>query len=76
MLKHQGKLFSCTMDGCDRMFSIKANMQQHGKEIHEVENATKGSQQFICKEEGCNKAFKYASMLKKHEEPCFYAEEA
>ncbi|PVH65511.1 hypothetical protein PAHAL_1G011300 [Panicum hallii] len=68
MLKHQGKLFGCTVDGCDRRFSIKANMQRHVKEFHEDENVTKSNQQFICKEEGCNKAFKYFSKLKKHEE--------
>ncbi|RLM78570.1 zinc finger X-linked protein ZXDA-like isoform X1 [Panicum miliaceum] len=68
MLKHQGKLFGCTVDGCDRRFSIKANMQRHVKEFHEDENVTKSNQQFICKEEGCNKAFKYLSKLKKHEE--------
>jgi len=75
MLKHQGKLFGCTVDGCDRRFSIKANMQRHVKEFHDDvkefhddENVTKSNQQFICKEEGCNKAFKYLSKLKKHEE--------
>ncbi|XP_066359919.1 pentatricopeptide repeat-containing protein At1g09190-like [Miscanthus floridulus] len=68
MLKHEGKLFSCTVDGCDRRFSMKANMQRHVKEIHEDENANKSNQQFICKEEGCNKVFRYSSKLKKHEE--------
>ena len=68
MLKHEGKLFSCTVDGCDRRFSMKANMQRHVKEIHEDENVCKSNQQFICKEEGCNKIFKYSSKLKKHEE--------
>jgi hypothetical protein len=68
MLKHQGKLFTCSMDGCGRKFSIKANMQRHVKEIHEDETATKSNRQFVCKEEGCNKVFKYASKMKKHEE--------
>ncbi|TVU01854.1 hypothetical protein EJB05_52668 [Eragrostis curvula] len=68
MLTHQGKLFSCTVDGCDRRFSIKANMQRHIKEIHEDENTAKSNQQCVCKEEGCNKSFKYLSKLKKHEE--------
>lgn len=68
MLTHQGKLFSCTVDGCDKRFSIKANMQRHIKEIHEDENAAKSNQQFVCQEEGCNKSFKYFSKLKKHEE--------
>ncbi|PNT65728.1 transcription factor IIIA isoform X2 [Brachypodium distachyon] len=68
MLKHEGKLFTCPMEGCDKRFSIKANVQRHVKEMHEVENDTKSNQQFVCKEEGCNKAFKYASKLKKHEE--------
>lgn len=68
MLTHQGKLFSCIMDGCDRRFSIKANMLRHVKEIHEDGNAAKCNQHFVCKEEGCNKSFKYSSKLKKHEE--------
>jgi uncharacterized Zn-finger protein len=68
MLKHEGKLFGCTVDGCDKRFSIKANMQRHSKVLHEDETVTKSSQEFICKEEGCNKVFKYLSKLRKHEE--------
>jgi general transcription factor IIIA len=72
MLTHQDK-FNCTVEGCDRRFSIKANMQRHIKEMHEVENAAKNHQQFVCQEDGCNKSFKYASRLKKHEESAWYA---
>lgn len=68
MLSHEGKLFSCTVNGCDKRFSVKANMQRHVKEIHEDGNFSKSNRQFICKEEGCNKVFKYSSKLKKHEE--------
>jgi general transcription factor IIIA len=68
MLTHQDKLFNCTVEGCDRRFSIKANMQRHIKEMHEDGNAAKNHQEFVCQEDGCNKSFKYASRLKKHEE--------
>jgi uncharacterized Zn-finger protein len=70
MLKHQGKLFTCPLEGCGKRFKFKANVQRHVKEMHEHEdqNVTKSTQQCVCEEEGCNKVFKYASRLKKHEE--------
>jgi uncharacterized Zn-finger protein len=71
MLKHQGKLFTCPLEGCGKRFNFKANVQRHVKEMHEHEDkkVTKSTQKVVvCEEEGCNKTFKYASQLKKHEE--------
>nr|CAB3445306.1 unnamed protein product [Digitaria exilis]CAB3448563.1 unnamed protein product [Digitaria exilis] len=66
MLKHQGKLFGCTVDGCGSRFSIKANLQRHVKEFHDEENVTKSNQQFICKEDGCGMRFSIKANMQRH----------
>lgn len=73
LLQHQGKLFSCPVEGCNRKFAYKGNIKRHIKDIHEDEEGSsssdsQGQTQHVCQESGCGKVFKYASKLKKHEE--------
>lgn len=56
------------MEGCNRKFSIKGNIQRHVQEFHEDGPQCGGKEEFICPEANCGKAFKYASKLQKHEE--------
>ncbi|KAF6161679.1 hypothetical protein GIB67_033172 [Kingdonia uniflora] len=69
LLQHQGKLFTCTVENCNRRFAYLANMKRHVIECHEEEESSSSvKKQHVCQEEGCGKAFKYASRLRKHEE--------
>ncbi|GMI91883.1 transcription factor IIIA [Hibiscus trionum] len=70
-LQHQGKLFSCTIQNCNKEFAFQGNMKRHVKEFHAEDSPSPdaGSQkQYICQEVGCGKVFKFASKLRKHED--------
>lgn len=56
------------MEGCNRKFNIKGNLQRHVQEIHKDGSPCESKKEFICPEVNCGKTFKYASKLKKHEE--------
>ncbi|RXH73677.1 hypothetical protein DVH24_016499 [Malus domestica] len=54
LLQHQGKLFKCPVENCNRNLFSKLMV---------------GAQkQHVCQEIGCGKEFRYASRLRKHEE--------
>ncbi|KAJ3679438.1 hypothetical protein LUZ60_017449 [Juncus effusus] len=77
LITHQGKIFSCSIEGCKSKFGIKANMKRHLIELHD-DNSEEGinarkedekeEKRFVCRELGCGKAFRFASKLKKHEQ--------
>lgn len=56
------------MEGCNRKFTIKGNIQRHVQEMHKDGSPCESKKEFICPEENCGKTFKYASKLQKHEE--------
>ena len=66
-MKHEGKLFECTFEGCKQNFTLQGNMTRHVKEFHN-ESASAEVKQHVCSEHGCGKVFKYLSKLKKHED--------
>ncbi|KAK9022540.1 hypothetical protein V6N11_002796 [Hibiscus sabdariffa] len=71
-LQHQGKLFSCTSQNCNKKFAFQGNMKRHVKEFHAADSSPSpdaGTQkQYLCQEVGCGKVFKFASKLRKHED--------
>lgn len=70
-LRHQGKLFKCPIENCNREFTIQGNMKRHVKELHHEGTTSTDSgdqKQYICQEIGCGKVFKYASKLRQHED--------
>ncbi|KAH9676035.1 hypothetical protein KPL70_019011 [Citrus sinensis] len=71
LLRHQGKLFKCPIENCNREFTIQGNMKRHVKELHHEGTTSTDSgdqKQYICQEIGCGKVFKYASKLRQHED--------
>ncbi|XVF26561.1 hypothetical protein REPUB_Repub14bG0028000 [Reevesia pubescens] len=71
LLQHQGKLFKCPIENCNREFAFQGNMKRHVKEFHDEDSSSPdaGSQkQHVCQELGCGKVFKFASKLRKHED--------
>nr|GMC84232.1 transcription factor IIIA-like isoform X1 [Ipomoea batatas] len=70
LLQHQGKLFECTVECCNRKFSFQSNMKRHVKEMHDQCDSSNidSPKQYVCSEAGCGKVFKYASKLKAHED--------
>ncbi|KAJ4713555.1 Transcription factor IIIA [Melia azedarach] len=71
LLQHQGKLFRCPIENCNREFTIQGNMKRHVKEFHNEASAStdiKDEKQYVCSEIGCGKTFKYPSKLRKHED--------
>ncbi|OMO95349.1 Zinc finger, C2H2 [Corchorus capsularis] len=71
LLQHQGKLFKCPVENCNKEFAFQGNMKRHVKEFHDEDSSSPdaGTQdQHICPEVGCGKVFKFASQLRKHED--------
>ena len=71
LLQHQGKLFKCPIENCNREFAFQGNMKRHVKEIHDEDSSSSESgseKQHVCQEVGCGKVFKFASKLRKHED--------
>ncbi|KAJ6843262.1 transcription factor IIIA isoform X1 [Iris pallida] len=73
LLTHQGKLFACPIETCDKKFVYQGNMTRHVKEMHDDESSSgegeiEGEKLYTCSEVGCGKSFKYPSKLKKHED--------
>ncbi|XWS15391.1 hypothetical protein CRYUN_Cryun35bG0092900 [Craigia yunnanensis] len=71
LLQHQGKLFKCPIENCNREFAFQGNMKRHVKEFHDedLSSSEAGCQkQHVCQEVGCGKVFKFASKLRKHED--------
>ncbi|KAL5556809.1 hypothetical protein UlMin_039045 [Ulmus minor] len=71
LLQHQGKLFKCPIENCNREFSFQGNMKRHVKELHDEDNPSSNifcQKQYVCPESGCGKVFRFASKLRKHEE--------
>ena len=70
-LQHQGKLFKCPVEGCNKDFTVHGNMKRHLKEVHEGKSeqaAVTEPVRHICMEIGCGKEFKHASRLRDHME--------
>ncbi|ONI35730.1 hypothetical protein PRUPE_1G551600 [Prunus persica] len=71
LLQHQGKLFKCPIENCNREFGFQGNMRRHVNELHSEDSpSTNGGaqKQHVCKEIGCGKVFRFASRLRKHED--------
>ncbi|XP_068337901.1 transcription factor IIIA-like isoform X2 [Pyrus communis] len=69
LLQHQGKLFKCPIENCNRGFVCQGNMSRHVKELHSEDGTYvgRGQKQHVCQEVGCGKVFLFASKLQKHE---------
>ncbi|XP_068344526.1 transcription factor IIIA-like [Pyrus communis] len=69
LLQHQGKLFKCPIENCNRGFVCQGNMSRHVKELHNDDGTYvgRGQKQHVCQEIGCGKVFQFASKLRKHE---------
>ncbi|XP_008367872.3 transcription factor IIIA-like isoform X2 [Malus domestica] len=69
LLQHQGKLFKCPIENCNRGFVCQGNMSRHVKELHSEDGTYvgRGQKQHVCQEIGCGKVFLFASKLRKHE---------
>ncbi|KAJ6792715.1 transcription factor IIIA isoform X1 [Iris pallida] len=64
LLTHQGKLFACPIETCDKKFVYQGNMTRHVKEMHDDESSSgegeiEGEKLYTCSEVGCGKSFKY-----------------
>ncbi|XVF63313.1 hypothetical protein PTKIN_Ptkin09bG0077800 [Pterospermum kingtungense] len=71
LLQHQGKLFKCPNENCNREFAFQGNMNRHVKEFHDNDltfSDDASHEQHVCQEVGCGKVFKFASRLRKHED--------
>ncbi|CAK9316426.1 unnamed protein product [Citrullus colocynthis] len=69
LLQHQGIIFKCPIESCNREFAYISCVHRHLKECHEGEAPSEECQkQFVCPEDGCGKVFRYASQLQKHED--------
>ncbi|KAL3753567.1 hypothetical protein ACJRO7_000903 [Eucalyptus globulus] len=63
-LQHKGKIFSYSVDGCNKSFAYQGNMKKHVNEIHNDELAStpgecKSLKQHVFPEVGCGKVFKF-----------------
>ncbi|KAL9249718.1 Transcription factor IIIA-like protein [Drosera capensis] len=70
LIQHQGKLFKCSVEGCNKEFCVEGNLKRHFKNMHELKPMCDGVQEkkkFVCQEAGCGKEFLYESKLRKHE---------
>ncbi|KAM1046864.1 hypothetical protein PS2_026062 [Malus domestica] len=69
LLQHQGKLFKCPIENCNRGFVCQGNMSRHVKKLHNDDGTYvgRGQKQHVCQEIGCGKVFQFASKLQKHE---------
>ncbi|KAI5320457.1 hypothetical protein L3X38_040165 [Prunus dulcis] len=68
LLQHQGKLFKCPIENCNRGFVSQGNMRRHVRELHNEDDPSAnvgGQKQHVCQD--CGKVFKFASKLQKHE---------
>ncbi|CAK9321340.1 unnamed protein product, partial [Citrullus colocynthis] len=69
LLQHQGIIFRCPIESCNREFAYISCVNRHLKECHGGEAPPEECQkQFVCPEDGCGKVFRYASQLQKHED--------
>ena len=71
LLHHEGKLFKCEIENCDRKFVYPSNLKRHVRELHDESSSSSsvgGEKQYVCQELGCGKAFRYPSKLQKHED--------
>ncbi|KAJ6291582.1 hypothetical protein OIU76_023624 [Salix suchowensis] len=69
LLHHEGKLFKCELENCDRKFVYPSNLKRHVRELHDESSpcgSVGGEKQYVCQELGCGKAFRYPSKLQKH----------
>ncbi|KAJ6422139.1 hypothetical protein OIU84_027141 [Salix udensis] len=69
LLHHEGKLFKCELEHCDRKFVYPSNLKRHVRELHDESSpcgSVGGEKQYVCQELGCGKAFRYPSKLQKH----------
>ncbi|CAL9027885.1 unnamed protein product [Prunus brigantina] len=68
LLQHQGKLFKCPIENCNRGFVSQGNVRRHVRELHNEDDPSAnvgGQKQHVCQD--CGKVFKFASKLQKHE---------
>ena len=71
LLQHEGKLFKCQIENCNREFVYPSNLKRHVRELHDESSPScsfGGEKQYVCQEPGCGKAFRYPSKLRKHED--------
>ncbi|KAJ6975557.1 hypothetical protein NC653_031409 [Populus alba x Populus x berolinensis] len=71
LLQHEGKLFRCQIENCNREFVYPSNLKRHVRELHDESSPSSsfgGEKQYACQEPGCGKAFRYPSKLRKHED--------
>ncbi|XVE61565.1 hypothetical protein DITRI_Ditri06bG0050700 [Diplodiscus trichospermus] len=70
LLQHQGKLFKCPIENCNREFAFQCNLKRHVKGFHKDSSSSDAGneKQHVCQEVGCGKVFKFASKLRKHED--------
>ncbi|KDP42399.1 hypothetical protein JCGZ_02456 [Jatropha curcas] len=70
LLKHEGRLFKCPIENCDRQFVFQGNVKRHVNEFHSQKSPSTdvGEKKYVCQESGCGKVFRYLSKLQKHEE--------
>lgn len=61
--KKPGQRFACTIDGCDRTFSMKQTVYKHIREFH-APSGKKVRQPYICEE--CGKVLTSLATLKNH----------
>lgn len=58
---HKEKQFPCTVEGCEKRYTLKQHLKRH-LEIHKVKSAA----QYICKENGCHLQFSHECLLANH----------
>ena len=66
LLQHEGKLFNCQNENCNREFVYPSNLKRHVRELHDERSPSSsfgGEKQYVCQEPGCGKAFGYPSKL-------------
>ncbi|KAG6752238.1 hypothetical protein POTOM_044459 [Populus tomentosa] len=71
LLQHEGKLFRCQIENCNREFVYPSNLKRHVRELHDESSPSSsfgGEKQYACQEPGCGKTFRYPSKLRKHED--------
>ncbi|KAH0467607.1 hypothetical protein IEQ34_002640 [Dendrobium chrysotoxum] len=73
LLKHQGTVFNCPVQCCNRAFSFQGNMKRHVKELHDDDSPREVKVEFLeifCGEPLCMKPFTNSECLKAHIQSC------